>query len=62
MEQPIVTHTYEMGNATIVVHRPALEEKEREKREWQICHALANYGAAVISGKKKEVRKWESSR
>ena len=41
------THTYEYGNVTIVVHRPALEENERIKREATRKTALAGYGKAL---------------
>ena len=38
------TKTVTRGNVTIVIHRPILTDKEREKRERIVVTALANYG------------------
>lgn len=38
------THTYEYGFASIVVHRPVLDDKERQKREVALQRAVAVYG------------------
>lgn len=38
------TKTIKSGNVTIVIHRPILTDKEREKRERIVETALANYG------------------
>ena len=42
------TNTYRYGNATVVVHRPVLDEKERRRRETAIKTALAAFGKAAI--------------
>ena len=39
--------TYQIGNAVVVVTRPALSESERKKRESVIVNALAQYGKAA---------------
>lgn len=38
------TKTIKRGNCTIVIHRPILADKEREKRERVVETALSNYG------------------
>ena len=38
------TKTIKSGNCTIVVHRPILTDKEREKRERIVATALSNFG------------------
>ena len=38
------TKTVTRGNVTIVIHRPILTDKERERRERIVETALANYG------------------
>lgn len=43
MNQPR-THTYVYGNVEIAVHRPALDEKERHKREDTLRRAVAAFG------------------
>lgn len=45
-------NTYEYGHVLIVVHRPALDENERQKRETALKRAVAAYGKAAL---KKEV-------
>lgn len=40
------TKTIKSGNCTIVLHRPILSDKEREKRERIVETALSNYGKA----------------
>lgn len=37
------TKTIKRGNFTIVIHRPILSDKEREKRERIVETALSNY-------------------
>lgn len=39
---------YKVGNATIIVNRPALTPQEREKREALILTALNQYGKEVM--------------
>ena len=47
--------TYQHGNATIVVYRPVdLSDKERKKREDNLCRAIALMGKAM--NKRKEGR------
>ena len=43
--------TFERGNATIIVYRPELDEKERAKREKAVVNALAQYGREIMKGK-----------
>lgn len=38
------TKTIKCGDCTIVLHRPILSDKEREKRERIVETALTNYG------------------
>lgn len=45
------TNTYEHGNVSIVVHRPHLDEKERQKREETLRRALAAYGKETMKRK-----------
>lgn len=40
--------TYRYGNAEIVVHRPALSEQERVKREATLRRALIAYGKETV--------------
>ena len=44
--------TYDYGNVTIVVHRPALDAKEQEHRETALRQAVAQYGKALAKGGK----------
>ena len=53
MNQPR-THTYQYGLCEIVVHRPALDDKERHKREDTLRRAVAAFG--------KEMHKREVTR
>lgn len=39
---------YKVGNATIIVNRPALTKQEREKREAVLLTALNRYGKEVM--------------
>ena len=48
------TNTYTYGLAEIVVHRPALDDKERRKREDTLRRALTAYGKEMH---KREVTK-----
>ena len=44
--------TYQHGNATIVVYRPVdLSEKERKKREDNLCRAIALMGKEMHNRK-----------
>lgn len=43
MEQPR-TNTYQYGLVEIVVHRPALDDKERHKREEALRRAVMAFG------------------
>ena len=43
--------TYTYGNVEIVVHRPAIDDKERMKREETLRRAVAAYGKATIKRK-----------
>ena len=45
--------TFEHGNATIIVYRPELDEKERAKREKAVVNALAQYGRAVEKSRRE---------
>lgn len=51
MEQSKTT-TYKYGCAEIVVHRPALDDTERQKREAALKRALACFGKAQIEKRK----------
>ena len=42
------TNTYQYGNVEIVVHRPALEDKERRKREEALRRAVMVFGKETI--------------
>lgn len=52
MEQSKTT-TYKYGCAEIVVHRPVLDDQERQKREAAVKRALACFGKAQIENKRK---------
>lgn len=52
MEQPR-TNTYTYGNVEIVVHRPCLDDNERQKRENGLRRALATFGRAMANTKKE---------
>lgn len=45
------TNTYEYGTFSVVVHRPALDEKELQKREATLLRALAAYGKETMKRK-----------
>ena len=45
------TNTYQLGNVEIVVHRPALDDKERLKREETLRRAVTAYGKAIMKRK-----------
>lgn len=47
MEQPR-TNTYQYGLIEIVVHRPALDDKERQKREETLRRAVTAFGKETI--------------
>lgn len=47
MEQSNTT-TYKYGCAEIVVHRPALDDTERWKREETLRRALNRFGKAMV--------------
>ena len=42
------TNIYTYGNAEIVVHRPALDDKERQKREDALRRAVMAFGKETI--------------
>lgn len=50
----MTTTTYQHGNATVVVYRPMLDDKERKKREKALCRAIALMGREMC--KQKVVR------
>lgn len=56
MEHPR-TNTYDYGHISIVVHRPALDEKERQKREAALRRAIEAYGKATVQ-KGSECSRW----
>lgn len=39
---------FERGNATIIVYRPELDDKERTRREKEVVNALARYGRETM--------------
>lgn len=49
----MTTHTYQHNFVEIVVHRPTLDDKEREKREAALLQAVTAYGKAAMA---QEVR------
>lgn len=50
MEQPR-TNTYEYGHVEIVVHRPGLDDKERQKREEALRRAVMVFGKETMKRK-----------
>lgn len=44
-------NTYQLGLVEIVVHRPALDDKERLKREETLRRAVTAYGKATMKRK-----------
>ena len=42
-----LTKTIKRGDFTIVIHRPILTDKEREKRERAVITALSNFGKSM---------------
>ena len=56
MEQQPRTNTYEYGLVEIVVHRPALDDKERQKREEALRRAVTAYGKALTRENKGGIR------
>lgn len=50
MEQPR-TNTYEYGLVEIVVHRPALDDKERQMREATLRRAVTAFGKETMKRK-----------
>lgn len=46
------TNTYQLGLCEIVVHRPVLDDKERQKREAALKRAVASYGKEAIKKRK----------
>ena len=47
----MITTTYQHGNATVVVYRPVLDDKERKKREANLCRAIALMGKEMYQHK-----------
>ena len=47
------TTTYQHGYATVVVYRPMLDEKERKKREDNLCRAIALMGKEMQKNRKE---------
>lgn len=45
------TNTYEYGCVSIVVHRPELDDKERQKREAALLRAVTAYGKETMKQK-----------
>lgn len=43
-----LTNTYQYGNVEIVVRRPALDSKERQKREDSLRRAVTAYGKETM--------------
>lgn len=50
MSQP-QTNTYIYGNVEIVVHRPGLDDKERQKREETLLRAVTAFGKETMKRK-----------
>ena len=48
------THTYRYGCAEIVVYRPILDDKERQKREETLRRALNRFGKAMVRAQEGE--------
>ena len=48
------TKTYIIGNATVVVSRPMLNESEQAKREGVILNELQQYGKAMTEKNSSE--------
>ena len=46
------TKILKVGNCTVRVHRPILDDQEKAKREATVIQALAHYGRAVYGIKK----------
>jgi hypothetical protein len=46
--QQAVTHTYQRGLVEIVVHRPILDDKERQKREETVLRAMSTFGKEAM--------------
>lgn len=44
------TKVIRVGNATVEINRPLLDEKERARREQQVKDALIHYGRSVSHG------------
>ena len=44
---------YQIGNATIIVHRPELSQEEVEKRRRQIAQALRNCAEIGVKNEKE---------
>ena len=47
------TSTYQVGLVEIVVHRPTLEDKERQKREATLKRTIAAYGKSLMKQRKE---------
>ena len=45
---------YQIGNATIIVHRPELSQEEVEKRKKQIAQALRQCADIGVRNEKEE--------
>lgn len=47
--EEMTVKTIQYGNAEIVIYRPAnLDEKERTKRESNLCRALERFGKEMV--------------
>lgn len=44
------TKTIKVGNCTIEINRPILDDAERAKREDAVRHALMNFGRSMKNG------------
>lgn len=46
-DQYAIKHTYQIGNAEVIVYRPNISEEERKQREAALVHALERFGRAM---------------
>lgn len=43
-ETKYTTKTMQIGNCTVIIHRPILTDEERQKAEARVIQALSHYG------------------
>lgn len=48
----MITREYRYGNATVIVHRPVLTEKEYRMQEERVLVALQQYGKEIEENRK----------